>query len=51
LIAIIEALCLLVNLEALPLLGVVLPLLGVAEEVVVELLLLKVLMRSGVVGT
>jgi hypothetical protein len=50
LIAIIEALCLLVNLEVLPLLGVVLPLLEVAEEVVVELLLLKVLMHSVVVA-
>jgi hypothetical protein len=51
LIAIIEALCLLVSLAVLPRLGVVLPLLGVVEVAVVELLLLKVLMRSVVVVT
>jgi hypothetical protein len=49
LIAIIEAPCLLVSLAVLPLLGVVLPHLGVV--VVVGLLLLGVLVVSVVVGT
>jgi hypothetical protein len=51
LIAITEAPCLLVSLAVLPLLGVVLPHLGVVVVEVVGLLLLEVLVVSVVVGT
>jgi hypothetical protein len=50
LIAIIEALCLLVSLAVLPLLGVVLPHLGVEKEAVIGLLLLVILVVSVVVA-